>query len=361
LHDNIQEGNMKDSFVISSIGLADENEDVNAVLVDYGLKPKDVRRLTLGESRLLVSCFRALKKGKLENAKHSRGGIIAGSNWGNVESGFSEEEAVVFDGDYDKASFLSLFKFISSMPTNRCSIFWGLNSVSVTFGGGENSGIKSIIEASRQLKMIGNMNMDFILAGSFEVINRSRLKIKKILNSHPLKSILFRLVLSTKLFFKKTGVFRYLWKPRDNESPLNGGAGCILIEKLESAKTRGADILGIIKGYSQAGIPGRLDVKLLGRQMSKILADAGNVDAVISIHHLSKKRRKIEKRILKKNGFTGKFYPADDIVGENFSFSDVAAVAFATSLFNSTNFKNILINSFGQHSYSGILLARYNG
>jgi hypothetical protein len=357
---------MNKTLVISSIGSVSEVDDPEAVLIRRGLKKKDLRRLTLGEKRLLAACIKTLKQGKLANTGDSypKGGIIAGSNWGNVGSGFSEEEHALFDHNFMEASPISLLKFVSSMPTNRCSIMFGLKSVSVTFSGGESSGLQAIIEAARLLKNIANV--DFILAGSFEVLTQSRLKLLKILNANLLKSILFRFLLFTRLLFKKEQVFKYLWKSQDKEPVLLGGAGTVLVEPLEKARERGLEsenILAVIKDYSQIGIHNKIDVSLFKEQLAKMLndnKDGSAVDAVISLHHPGKKNRGLEKKILKKTGFKGKFFCAETVVGENFSVSDIGAVAFAASLFNFTTMRRILIDSFGQCSYTGLLIEKYD-
>ena len=357
---------MNKTLVISSIGLVTERDDLDPLLIDHGLRKKDIKRLTLGEKRLLTSCLRTLKKGNLANKENStaRGGIIAGSNWGNVGSGFSEEEEALFNHNFMEASPMSLLKFVSSMPTNRCSITFGLNSVSVTFSGGETSGLQAVIEAARLLKTINNV--DFILAGSFEVLTESRLKLQRILNTNGLKSILFRILVFSRLLLKKEQVFKYLWKFQGKDPALLGGAGTVLIEPLDKALQRGLErmnILGVIKRYSQFSIHHKIDAGLLQEQLSKMLndnEDGSAVDAVISLHHPGKKNRGLEKKILKKTGFKGKFFCGETMVGENFSVSDIAAVAFAASLFNFTNMRRILINSFGQYSYTGLLIEKYH-
>ncbi len=356
----------RNSFAISSIGFVTENDDLSPLLIDTGLDKKDLRRFTIGEKWLLTSCVKALKKGKLENRRDSRGGIIVGSNWGNVGSGILEEEEALFGNDFSGVSPFILLKFLSSMPTNRCSIILGLNCISVTFGGGDNSGLQAVIEAARLLKTVSNV--DYILAGTFEVITESRLNLLKHLNIQPLKSLLFRSWLFSRLLLSKEKVFRYLWKFQSQKSLPLGGSGTVLVEKFAHASARGADILALIKDHCQVTFFNKAACRLIEQEMARLLnkgkihganEENAGVDAVISLHHLDKRNRKLEKKILKKIGFNGQFFPLDDIVGGNFSVSDIGAVAFGTSLFQFTNLKRILIDSFGQCSYTGLVLEKY--
>lgn len=355
--------------VITSMGFVSEKDDLTAVLMDTGLRKKDMRRFTIGEKRLLTSCIKALKKGKLENTGDTKGGIIVGSNWGNIGSMMLEDEESLYEDDFENISPFILLKSLSSTPTNRCSIILGLNSVSITFGGGDNSGVQAVVEAARLLKTLSNV--DFILAGTFEVITESRLKLLERLNTNPLKSLVFRSRLFSRLLLKNEKVFRYLWKfQAQNPLPL-GGSGTILVEKADHASARGADILAIIKDHRQVTFSNKADSRLVEREIAALLnngklTDAGDgtgmnagVDGVISLHHLDKRNRKLEKKILKKIGFKGGFFPVDEIVGNNFSVSDIGAIAFGTSLFQFTDTRRILIDSFGQCSYSGLVLEKY--
>lgn len=351
---------MKNPCVISSIGFAHDNEDLDSFLTEYGLRKKDLRRFTMGESRLLSSCIRAIKNGKLEEGNNYRGGIIVGSNWGSLGSGFAEaeEQDELFDNKFLQASPLSLLKFLSSLPTNRCSIVLGLNSTSVTFGGGENSGLQSIINAASSIRILSKV--DYILAGSFEVITESRRELLRFLHAGAITSFFFRLALFLRLLFKKGQLFKHLWKFRVKEPKLPGGAGAVLVEKLDSALARGVEIQGIVTAYGQMGFHDKIDQKILQGQMTRLANEGGLADAVISLHHLSKKHRKIERRVLKKIGFQGKIIHAEDFLPETFSVADIGAVSLAVSLFHCSNARKILVNSFGPHSYSGLLIEKYD-
>lgn len=355
---DIQERNMNNQLVISSFGYVSENEDLIPVLRDYGLNEKHIKRFTVGANRLLTACMKTLEKGKIGKGENSKGGIVIGSNWGNLGSGFAEEQKALFSDNYWDSSFMGILKFLSSLPTNRCSITFGLNRVSITFSGGENSGLQAIIEAARLLGIVGNI--DYILAGSYEVITGARLKLYKILTGNPLKSMLFRLMLFARLCFTRGQLFKHLWKFQSREPLLLGGAGTVLIEKSDRARARGADILAVIKTYSRVSIRGRGSIDRIKEQMIHVLK-VKEADAVISLYPPGKKNRRIEKKILKKINYNGKFFHGEDIAGENFSLSDIGAAAWGVSLFQFTNIRRILINSFGEFSYTGLVIEKYNG
>ncbi len=326
----------------------------------YGIRDSDCRKY-LGQERiglperstkfLLIAAKLALKdiKFNFHDTNNSDIGVVIGTDWGYLESNFRFHNLVLTKGP-NEVNPIDFPPTIANYPASQVSIRYGLSGLNATIARGFVSGIDAIGYAINMIQKYGVKN---ILTGAVESLSKEYYAL-----------------------FYKTGWLKNFKKGKQKEGIVLGEGACVLVlEEMQSARRRNADILAEVVGY---GFSFGDNKKAMRRSMLSALGDAKlkpeNIDYV-SINangHVRKDRDEVK---VMDEMFGNKHKPImgaiKPMTGECLGVSGVMQAAasclsmsegvIAPNIFNRKIKKKIniaMINSFGLDGNNSCLILK---
>lgn len=196
---------------------------------------KEVRRMDLYTQYTMVAASEAIENAKIDMEKEDawRVGIITGSGIGGMET-FNEQHTAIMEKGPSKVSPFFIPMMISNMGAAQVAIKYGMRGVNYNVVSACASGTHAIGDAMRQIQYGTN---DIIVAGGSEAAI-TPISVAGFCNMK---------ALSTRNDDPKTAS-----RPFDAERDgfvMGEGAAYVVLEELEHAKKRGADIICEVVGY----------------------------------------------------------------------------------------------------------------
>lgn len=244
---------------------------------------KEARRMDLYTQYTMVAASEAIENAKIDMEKEDawRVGIITGSGIGGMET-FNEQHTAMLEKGAGKVSPFFIPMMISNMGAAQVAIKYGMRGINYNVVSACASGTHAIGDAYRQIQYGTN---DIIIAGGSEaaitpisVAGFCNMKALSTRNDDPLTAS----------------------RPFDAERDgfvMGEGAAYVVLEELEHAKKRGAEIICEVVGYGATDDAYHMTSPIPGgeggaKAMSLAVEDAGiNVEDVdyINAHGTSTK------------------------------------------------------------------------
>ncbi len=246
-----------------------------AELPDIKIIPRKMRR-SMGRMSLLAvfAVNEALESAGLEKNEitNERYGCVAGSTMGSAEALNDTFEIMLPDHDLTLLTSMSFFQCISHTVSMNIAQYLGITGSVIATSAACASSLQAI---GTGFDLIRNNTQDIVLCGGSEEL-------------HPTVTGSFDILFATSTKFNETPKKT----PRPFDKNRDGlvcgeGAGIIVLEELEHAKKRGANILAEVVGYNTCGSGTHIsqpDRQAMIQCMKAALADAGikpeNIDFV---------------------------------------------------------------------------------
>lgn len=225
--------------VITRFDASDMKCQIAAEIKDFEptlyIDKKEVRRMDLYTQYTMVAASEAIENAKIDMEKEDawRVGIITGSGIGGMET-FNEQHTAIMEKGPSKVSPFFVPMMISNMGAAQVAIKYGMRGVNYNVVSACASGTHAIGDAMRQIQYGTN---DIIVAGGSEAAI-TPISVAGFCNMK---------ALSTRNDDPQTAS-----RPFDAERDgfvMGEGAAYVVLEELEHAKKRGADIICEVVGY----------------------------------------------------------------------------------------------------------------
>lgn len=198
------------------------------------MDPKEAKRMDKFTQFAIAAAKQAIEEAGLDFSKieDDRAGVIIGSGIGGIET-FEQQCNVLFEKGARRVSPFFIPMQIANMASGQIAIQWGIKGVNETVVTACASGTNALGEAYRCIK---HGYADVIVSGGTEA---------------PLSPIAFAGFCNMKAMSTRDNPLRAS-TPFDAERDgfiMGEGAGILIMEDLEFAKARGANIIAEIVGY----------------------------------------------------------------------------------------------------------------
>lgn len=235
-------------------------------LPDVKFIPRKMRR-SMGRMSLLAT-FAAIEA--IESAlilkdtfsNNSRYGCVAGSTMGSAEALNDTFETMLPDHDLTLLKSMGFFQSISHTVSMNLAQYFSITGSVIATSAACASSLQAL---GTGFNLIRHNTQDVVLCGGAEEL-------------HPTVTGSFDILFATSVKFNKTP--EKTPRPFDQERDglvCGEGAGFIILEELEHAKNRGANILAEVKGYNTCGSGNHIshsDRKAMIQCMNSTLIDA---------------------------------------------------------------------------------------